>query len=289
MFVRVFDSQRNTYFKSEVYAVINSGWYEKQLVVFSCDSGSFFKFFDYLDKNDPKAPKVLINTIIANGHNPDLEWTYQRNEDVDKKLEEYAALLDDGIRFFEYRGYSWIYKNEPLLIELLKGGTVSTKNFEQQMPKYNAYQLEGWYYVEKQHDIDFIFEQTGGFHDSVLQELNYTSGAYVDDENRMYCTDNVRQVTMRFDSQWCRSIEMVFEGVIGLNLRPSSDNATSFLYDASMFVQDGVISFFDSHIDSINKSYEGTLIEAYGLRWRFYGPDRTGIYKNNETVTVDLK
>jgi len=100
----------------------------------------------------------------------------------------------------------------------------------------------------------------------VLKELNYSSGAYVDDENRMYCTDSVRQVTMRFDSQWCRSIEMVFEGVIGLNLRPSSDNTTSFLYGASMFVQDGIISFYDSHIDSIDKSYEGTWIESFGLR-----------------------
>jgi hypothetical protein len=274
MFVRVFDSQRNNYFKSAVYAVINSGWYEKQLVVFSSNDGSYFKFFDYLDKSDPKAPEVLINSIISSGVNPDFEWTYKRNEDVDKKLEEYEALLDDDIRFFEYRGYSWIYENKLFLTELLRGGTVSTKDYEQQILAANSHRLDGWNYVEKQHDIDFIFEQTSGFHDSVLRELNYTSGAYVDDENRMYCTDSVRQVTMRFDSQWCRSIEMVFEGVVALNLRPYSDNFTSFLYDASMFVQDETIFFFDSHIEEIDKNYDGTWIKSYGLRWRFYGNNR---------------
>ena len=79
MLVRVFDSQRNTYFKSEVYAVINSGWYEKQLVVFSSADGSYFKLFDYLDKSNPNAPKVLINLILPNGFNSAFEWMHQRS------------------------------------------------------------------------------------------------------------------------------------------------------------------------------------------------------------------
>ena len=42
-------------------------------------------------------------------------------------------------------------------------------------------------------------------------------------------------------------------------------------YNASLFVQDETIYFFDSHIDSVDKSYDGTWIGAYGLKWRFYG------------------
>jgi len=269
MLVRVFDSQRNTYFKSEVYAVINSGFSEKRLVVFSSCDGNYFKFFDYLDKCDPKSPKVLINTIIPNGLDSNSEWIYQRNDDVDEKLEDYVKLLSDNIRFFEYWGYAWIYENKPLLTELLEGWAVSTKGYEHQIPDPYAYRLKGWNYVESQQDIDYIFEQTDGFHDSVLNELNYTSGAYVDDEKRMYCTDNVRRVIMRFDSQWCNSFEMTFEGVTALNLRPSSDNFSSDIFDASLFVKDETILFFDSRIDAIDKSYGGTWIESYGLRWRF--------------------
>ena len=194
----------------------------------------------------------------------------QNSGDVDKKLEDYAKLLGDDIRFFEYRGYPWIYKDKPLLTELLKGGTVSTKNYEHKIPASNSYLLEGWHCVRSQQDIDFIFEQTGGFHDSVLKELNYISGSYVDDKNQMHCMDSTKQIKMRFDSQWCRPIEVVFEGVVALNLRPCSDNETSDLYDASLFVQNETVFFFDTQIDDIDKSYDGTWVEAYELRWRFY-------------------
>ena len=100
--------------------------------------------------------------------------------------------------------------------------------------------------------------------------MNYISGSYVNDENHMFCTDNVRRVTMRFDSQWCRSIEIVFEGVLALNLRPCQDNYSADLHDASLFIQDEVLYFFDSRLDNINKSYDGTWIESYSIRWRFY-------------------
>ena len=56
--------------------------------------------------------------------------------------------------------------------------------------------------------------------------------------------------------------------------KPALDNYTAELFDASLFVQDETIFFFNSQIDSIDKSYEGTWIEAYGLRWRFYGQER---------------
>lgn len=269
MFVRVFDSQSNTYFKSEVYAVINSGWYEKQLVVFPSDNNNYFKFFDYLDKSDPKTPKALINAILSSDCHSDFEWIYKRTDDVDKQLEDYTGLLDDDVRFFEYRGYSWIYQDKQLLTKLLKGGIVSTKGFEHQMLDSNAYKLEGWRYIETQQDIEFILEQTSSFHDSVLKDLNYISGAYVDEKNSMYCSDSERRVTIHFESQWCRPIEMIFEGVTALNLRPSSDNYSSNIYGATLLLQNASVFFCDDTINDIDELYIGTWVKAYSLRWRF--------------------
>lgn len=273
MYVRVFDNQSNTYFKSQVYAVINTGWHQKRLVVVPSDNGNYFKLFDELDKSDPKIPNVLINSITSDDFCPDFELVHLKTGETDaynvnKKLEDYAGLPDD-IRFYRYSGYSWIYKNKPLLTELLKGGRVSTKGYEKQMLDSNAYRLKEWNYVENQQDIDFILEQTASFHDSVLKELKYISGSYVDDKNHMVCADSVKQVTMRFDSQWCRPIEMIFEGVIGLNLRPCQDNYSSNLYEVSLFRHNETVFFFDSQIDNIDKSYDGTWIESYNLRWRF--------------------
>ena len=240
-------------------------------MVVPSDAVSYFKFFDYIDKSNPTEPKVLINSITADGFSSNFDCVHYNTNDVDKKLKEYANFLSGDIRFFEYMGYSWIYQDKSLLTELLKGGMVSVEKYENQLFAISSYKLKGWNYVENQKDIDFMLEQTSGFHDSILKDLNYISGGYVDDENQMHCTDSIRQVTMRFDSQWCRSIEMVFEGVISMNLRPYADNESSYLYNASLFVQDETIFFFDSHIDSIDKLYEGTWIGAYGLRWRFYG------------------
>jgi len=269
MFVRVFDAQRNTYFKSEVYAVINGGWYEKRLVVFSSGDDRYFKFFDYLDKSNPTSPEALINTIVSSGFTYDPEWIFKQSSGPDKKLEDYEELLSSDIRFFEYIGCSWIYENRPLLAELLGGDAVSTKEYEHLMLAPNAHQLEGWHYVEEQQDVDFLLEQTGGFHDSVLKELSYVSGAFVDEKKSMYCTDSVRSVTMRFDSQWCRPIEMIFEGVVALNLRPCQDNYTSEIYKASLLLQNASIFFCDGMMDNIDKDYAGTWIESFSLRWRF--------------------
>ena len=273
MIVRVFDNQRNTYFKSEVFAIINSGWYEKRLVVVPHDNSSYFKFFECIDKSIAGEHRLLINTVTGE-FNPNIEWIYQETGDVDKKLDAYAKLIEDDIRFFEYNGCSWIYENKSLLAKLLNGGTISTANYKHQITTANTCYLEGWHYVSNLQDIDFILEQTNGFHDSVFKEMSYSSGSYVDSENNMYGMDNVRQVTMRFDSQWCRSIEMVFEGVVSMNLRPHSDNESAELWAASLFIQNETVFFFDSEIDGIDNSYDGTWISAYGLRWRFYGENR---------------
>lgn len=62
MKVRVFDKTTGNYFKSEVYAKINTGWYEKQLVHVPSEKGGYICSFDYLNKGeDGVSPKVLIN------------------------------------------------------------------------------------------------------------------------------------------------------------------------------------------------------------------------------------
>ena len=68
--VRVFDSKTEEYFWSEVYAVINTGWYEKQLVRVPCSDGEYFEFYDRWDKSTTPA-KVLINEIT---HQTPSEW-----------------------------------------------------------------------------------------------------------------------------------------------------------------------------------------------------------------------
>ena len=269
MLVRVHDKERNIYFKTEIYAVINSGWYEKQLVVVSFEDGNSFKFFDYLDKSNSKNPQVLINSVTPNGFNSDYEWIHKRIDDVDKHLDDYAKFLRKDIRFFDYRGYSWIYNDKPLLIELLNGGMVSTKGFEYQIIDSNAHKLESWNYIEAQDDINFLMKSAYGFHDSCLKSLDYISGSEVFEDKSMRPVDCIRTLRMIIDSQCCDSIELVFEGLIGLNLRPASDNYSSDIFSATLRIKDEIVFFADDELEADNFEEGYTCVKAFSMRWRF--------------------
>lgn len=264
MKVRAFDSEQNTYFKSEVYAIINTGWYEKELLLVPSNDGGYIKFIDFLDKSDVKNPLALINTIISDIPS---DWIKERSEAVKIQLNEYSGLLNSDVLFFEFIGYQWIFENKAIMIDLLNGKSIPYKNsiFENRV---NTSDIAGWNYIETQEDIESLMEQMSGFHDSVLSELNYTSGSYVDSNGSMCPMDSIRKVIMRIESQWCQPVELVFEGVTALNLRPSDDNYDSIIYSASLFAEDASVFFCDSYLEQIDKSYEGTWITAYNLRWR---------------------
>jgi len=106
-----------------------------------------------------------------------------------------------------------------------------------------------------------------GFHDSVLRTLNYISGSAKDGKG-MSVQDYLRQVSMIFDSDWSECIEIVFEGVLALNLRPAKDNYCSDLFSATLLIKDETILFYDDEVSSEQENYEGTWINALGMRWR---------------------
>ncbi len=124
MKVRVYDKTTGNYFKSEVYARINTGWYEKQLVHVPSENGGYSCFFDYLDKGeDNESPKVLINTIT-----PDTpkEWIYQKSGSVDEKLPDFEKLLCNGVRFFEYIGFQLLTNCKQLKLKAADGKRYNT-------------------------------------------------------------------------------------------------------------------------------------------------------------------
>ncbi len=265
MRVRVFDSKRNLFFKSEVYAVINSGYYEKQLVYVPNEVGGYFKFFDYLDKTNDALP-VLINTIIS--QRPDA-WIFKRAKSVDEILIPYQNRLSENIRFFEYNGFPWLWENVETLTKLLTGKSVPIQGSIFEGKVYSDILQPSWRFIENQEDANLFMEEVCGFHDSVIKELHYISGAFVDPDNSMMPVADKRSVTMQIQSQQCRNFTLEFEGVTALNLRPATDNYTDDIYDATLIVQDEQIFFSDSFMERIDLAYEGTWVSAYSLKWKY--------------------
>lgn len=265
MRVRVYDKQSGICFQSEVYAIINTGYYEKYLVSVPFGNGGYMKLFDYLDKSDQKLP-VLVNLVTPQGPEG---WIYKQTGKVDRQFKEYRHVLGPSILFFEYRGFPWLWEDTDTLGALLRGESVLIRGslFEDRL--YSDTALPGWNYVMTQEDADAFQRSVCGFHDAVIRGLDYVSGAYVNADKSMYPLADVRSVSILIQSQQCRDFEMIFEGVTALNLRPAVDKYTADIYDASLFVRDASVFFSDSCLEKPDTSYEGTWITAYGLRWRF--------------------
>ena len=265
MRVRAYDDSTSTYFSSEVYAIINRGWYERHLLFVPSSNGGYIRLFDYHDKSDPKSYEVLINKIDSEVPS---EWLFQTTDSLDETLPGFTELLSDDIRFFEFYGYPWIIEDKQLLVRLLNDEAILLKGsvFDNRTP---GYRLEGWNYVETPEEVDDLLCQTSSFHDSVLREMKYISGSSVNSEKWMYPFDDVRQVTMLFDSQIGETVELVFEGTTALYLRPVGDSYTSEISCASLYLEDATVFFCIGEVLAFDEDYEDTFIMAYSLRWRF--------------------
>jgi hypothetical protein len=267
MRARIYDKSSDTCFISEVYAKINMGWYEKQLVLVPSSEGSYMKFFDYLDKTEgPNKSRVLINTITPERPS---EWVFMRTESIDRVLPEYKEVLSRcDIKFWEYMGFSWIYEDVKSLVKLLQGEAILVRGsiFENKLVDSRQ---NGWSYIQEESDVDVLLGQTLGLHDSVIRTISYTSGAYVDNDKSMHVTANMRKVNVIIDSQWCDTVELVFEGVTSLKLSPPADNFGAEIYGVSLFIENGIISFVDAEMNKLDCSECNACISAYSMRWKF--------------------
>lgn len=263
MIVRVYDRANKEYFISEVYAIINIGYYEKFLVLQETSSIQGYRLIEYLNKStDEHNLEVNIN-IISTNKLPEL-WISKDEHEL-KKYNSRLNASNKNASFFSFRGYGYVLKNDNYLLKLLKGKVLTANIWGKYSPDTR---LKNWNYIEKEEDINHLMSTFHEFHDSVLRTLNYVSGSGKAENGGMYVTDSIRQVSMIFDSEWSESIEMVFEGVLILNLCPAKDNYCSDIFAATFEKEDEIIRFYTGEKESIQE-YDGTWIESLGLRWRF--------------------
>lgn len=264
MLVRVYDKENNKHFKTEVYAVLNVGWFTQYLVLVPDEKEGYLKLFDFLDKTS-EAPHydVLVNTITPQV--PD-EWVSKDGAFLSGIKQ---ALSDDTIKFDTYQGYDWLFDNPNIIAALLRGESVPA-NFEGFCLSDST--LDGWNYINAQDDIDWLMKLTCGFHDSCPESLEYISGASVSTDKSMHPMDDIRTLKMVIGSQWCDLIEIVFEGLLGLNLRPAGDNYDSIIFSATLRAKDETIFFADGDLDSDDFTEGYTCVKALSMRWRFIEP-----------------
>ena len=129
-----------------------------------------------------------------------------------------------------------------------------------------------WTELKNEEELAAFMCLVCGFHDSVLKEFSYVSGAYVDDNLNMYPMDDkacLRMLIQRQD-ETLSALELEFSGLQELRLYPTDPAYTSEILDAALFFRDGLICWCDcGDIGPENfDDYRGTSVRAKSLRWR---------------------
>lgn len=235
MRVRVYNPEENRYFVSAVYGILNAGIHQKYIVL------------------DPKDQMLCAAPGFADPQHPN----------------DRLPLVDEIT--FDRPAY-WIHNMNFHGLPKLAGAPAKRLDRGERIPAAGftlpVEHLPGWNYVESQADAEALLDKIFGFHDSILNRLNYTGGGWVDDEQNMHF-ERVHLLTMHFDSQWSDPIELVFEGLIDLHLAPAPENYLDLIYGAELWMEDETLWLaIDSERDA-PRDDSHDWVHALSLRWRF--------------------
>ena len=264
MLVRFY--HQGSWHKSEVYAVLNTGIFERLLLRVRSESGDYFLLLDSMKKSEnssfyePLAERILKDFPSR--------WLLQTSNNGHETLSEYRKLLRDETLFYRYYGFPWLWEEQNTLVRLLNGEKVPVRGSIFEGRLYSDLDQPGWTFVETQEDAERFLQETCGLHDSVIHSILYESGDCVDEEQVMHLPE-LRRVRVELHSQWCPRVELIFEGVTALNLRPPGENYLGDILDCTLLVQDCAVYWADSGLEKADFSYPGTWITAYSLKWRF--------------------
>ncbi|MEA4822628.1 MAG: hypothetical protein VB111_00740 [Clostridiaceae bacterium] len=250
MFARVFDKKTGFFYKSIIYGKLDIGYYERNIVFNPREDA--FEIVDYLDK-ETKDQSVLLPLIeIINSDRN--EWvTYDKVNVL--KLNRF--FKSNGINAFikQYSGYAEIYQDFDFMHRILRDRFVPRSECSIQVREPSD--TDQWTYIKTQSDADTLLNVFTGFHDSTLDKLQY-----VEDYSQ-------RNLIVTFNnSGWYGIVELHFEGLISMNLRPALENYSREIFGACLFVEDECVFWADEDLDKEDLNYTGSFIKALNLKWR---------------------
>jgi hypothetical protein len=133
-----------------------------------------------------------------------------------------------------------------------------------------------WKEIKSTEDIKNLWDSFGYFHDACLKELHLWTDYFVDGNSLgMHINSGLDcRVRILFHRQWENpsAIELQFEQVTRINLRPSQENYADIIYDSAMVIDDGTIYWADDACWSLDQDEteknKYTWISAKTLKWR---------------------
>ena len=130
-----------------------------------------------------------------------------------------------------------------------------------------------WTRIQTAEDIAHLMAKFGYFHDACIKEIHYESGMSVDDKLFMDPLNSKRNVSVIFQRQFRNpsAMEMRFERIEQLVLRPVDETYTGEIYEADMIIENGNIIWADRRLENgLQSLMEPRIswIKAESVCWR---------------------
>ena len=248
MFVRVFDKDKNVYYKSIVYSTVGIGW-DLQYIVLNPYTQTF-DLVDYLDKS--AAPATPLVETIQPDH---ADFVVYEGSQI---LKYKHFCKTNGHEFVDVKhmtGYADILENYDFLADILTNKSVPAETYK--IPIRSLHDSTQWNYILTQADADDFMKKFAGFHDSTLDRIIYSE------------SDAPATVNAIFDnSGWFGVVELCFEGVHVLRIMPATENYSREIFEASLIVENESVFWADGYMQEADDSYQGSIIKALNLKWR---------------------
>ena len=248
MLVRVFNKEKNIYYKSMVYAIVGIGWF-LQYIVLNPHTHSF-ELVDYLDKQYQPA-KPLVEIIQAD----DAEFVVYEGSHM-LKYKQFCKTT--GHKFVDVKrmmGYKDVLENHAFVADILTNHSVPFDSHK--ISARNLSDTAEWNYILTQADADDFMKMFAGFHDSTLEKIKYSESNASTIVNAIF--DN---------SGWFGIVELCFEGIQMMKVVPASQNYSRELFEASLIVENESVFWADAYMEKANDLYEGSIIRALNLKWK---------------------
>lgn len=250
MFVRVIDKEHNRFYKSMVYGLINTGYYE-QAIVFN-PFNQYFELIDCLDK-ETKELHPLYECINNSKYN----WIVYEKAYL-LKIKKYFKSKDFKMNLQTLQGYIEIINDYDFIYKMLENKKVALSETDHQVK--NNEDAQEWNYIRNQEDADEFMRLFVRFHDSTLDKMSYE-----EDYGK-------RQVNVIFNnSGWYGIVEFCFEGLIKMNLQGFGEKYSREIYEATLSVCDETVYWADGETKQNNFNFNGTWIKALNLKWKKIG------------------
>jgi len=246
MYCRIFNHETNRYYRSVVYGKINAGCFEECIVL--NPQHSRFELVPYFSRADTSATPQIWTIQPETGG-----WVRLSGAQL-LPFAQYLKKHDIAYRLDHLAGYPDVCSSHEFLAALITNRTVPLE--ESGIPLRQLADADAWHYLSTQEDADAFMQDFAGFHDATLDKLIYEEDTCMS------------RITATFDnSGWYGVVEICFEGILMMNLRPPQENYDRFIYDGILRVTEESVYWADESC----KDASCSCIEALSAKWRKIG------------------